>query len=65
MDWVVGLEQTHPYEFIQLEVFTEEDDAIFFAATWMAQRAGYKLAKRTWVVLKDDGPHPRLVVRRR
>lgn len=62
-NWVVGLEQTKPYEFVQIEVFEEEGDAIAFAETFMNGRAGHRRSKRRWTVLTDqDGPQPTLIV---
>jgi hypothetical protein len=46
--WIVGIEQTKPYEFVQLEVFEEERDALDFAGTYALGRGGIQLSKRRW-----------------
>ena len=65
--WVVGLEQTNkrePFEWVTLEYFYEEDDALNFARTWMLYRAGYQLSRRTWCLTTDEVGMLRLKVRR-
>jgi hypothetical protein len=63
-DWVVGIEQLKPYEFIQLEVFSEEDDAINFAESYMATR-GIRLKRRTWRFTDNGNYVTNLVVRKK
>jgi hypothetical protein len=64
MSWVVGIEQRSPYEFIQIEVFEEESDAVLFAETYMSRR-GHKLSKRTWRFANNADYVTNLVVRKR
>jgi hypothetical protein len=63
-DWVVGIEQRQPYEWLSLETFSEEGDALAFAATWIEARAGHRISKRTWLLAGDDKQRQRLLVRR-
>lgn len=64
-NWVVGIEQLKPYEFVQLEVFEEEQDALHYADTYMKGKAGHQITKRTWVLETGDASRPRLIVRKR
>lgn len=62
-DWVVGLQTTRPFEWVLLEVFTEEDDALRYAETYMEARAGHRQSKRTWKII-DDSDDLKLLVRK-
>jgi hypothetical protein len=59
--WVVGLEQTRPYEFVQLEIFAEQADAIEWATTYADEYGYLRLSKRRWRAAEDH----KLIVWRR
>jgi hypothetical protein len=52
--WCVGTEQARPYEYLNLEVFEEERDALAWAAVWAEGHGGTQLSKRRWR-LPEDG----------
>jgi hypothetical protein len=65
MEWCVGVMQVKPFEYINLEVFTEECDAIRFAEEYMQSKPGRKITKRTWLILRDEGSNLKLQVWKR
>jgi hypothetical protein len=62
-DWVVGIEQTKPYEWVQLEIFSEENDALAFAEAYASRCVCHKVTRRTWKIVSDDASQ-RLIVRK-
>lgn len=62
-DWAVGLEQRRPFEYHQVEVFTEELDALDYADKYARGHGYVQLSRRTWRSAHDDGQ--RLTVRKR
>lgn len=62
-DWLVAIEQRRPYEFVQIEVFLEEADALDYAARYARGHGAVQLSRRRWR-LPDDN-NQRLIVWRR
>lgn len=54
MTWRVGIEQTKPYEYINIEYFDEEQDALEFAQTLANGNGAVKLSKRRWRCTDDN-----------
>jgi hypothetical protein len=63
-DWVVGLEQREPYEFVQIEVFTEQLDALDYATRYARGRGYIRISKRRWRFGEDDHQSLLIVWRR-
>lgn len=61
-DHIVALEQRKPYEFVQIEVFTEEVDALDYAEKY-ARGHYIRLSKRRWRSANEETQ--RLIVWRR
>lgn len=62
-DYVVGLERRHPFEYMQVEVFTEEEDAIDYAIKYAIRNGFILISRRTWVSNNDN--EIKLTVRKR
>jgi hypothetical protein len=52
--WVVGLQQRHPFEFVSIEYFEEEGDALHFADLYAYGHGGIQLSKRRWRLADDE-----------
>jgi hypothetical protein len=57
-EWIVGIEQRHPYSFTQLSsTFEQEDEAVAFCVEFTLAHAAVRTSRRRWrlVGAGDDG----------
>lgn len=62
-DFIVGLEQKFPFEYVLVEIFTEQTEALDYAEKHAQGHGFIQLSKRTW--RSSDNDKIRLTVRRR